>query len=451
MVTNTKLKSFLTKPMDASPLAFFRIVFGAAMAFSLGRFFYMGWIKQFYLDPKFHFTFYGFSWVQPLGDWTYVLFAFCFFCCLFMLLGYLYRVAAVGFFLSFTYLELIEKSTYLNHYYFVSLLAFLLIFLPANAYFSVDAYQKPSIRSSKVPRWSILSIQIMLSFLYFYAGLAKLNSDWLLHAQPLKTWLSNQTNFPIIGQFMGQNWFHFLFSWMGAAFDLSIAFLLFYRKTTIFAYVLVVGFHLMTAALFPIGMFPYIMIGCTLIFFEPSFHQKIIKGISKAFSLKRIEYPIKKYANRAMLTFLSVFFLVQLLLPFRYIFYPGELFWHEEGFRFSWRVMLMEKAGYTQFTIIDQSNGRKLIIDNAEHLTPYQISQMNTRTDFILQYAHYIADFYQKKYDLQQPAVFVDCEVSLNGRERQKFIDEKVNLLEYKDDFSVKPFIIPLKDKIYGL
>ena len=44
---------------------------------------------------------------------------------------------------------------------------------------------------------------------------------------------------------------------------------------------------------------------------------------------------------------------MQILIPFRSLIYPGELFWTEEGYRFSWRVMLMEKAGYASFKIVD--------------------------------------------------------------------------------------------------
>ena len=33
---------------------------------------------------------------------------------------------------------------------------------------------------------------------------------------------------------------------------------------------------------------------------------------------------------------------IQLAFPFRYLLYPGNIFWTEEGYRFSWRVMLME-------------------------------------------------------------------------------------------------------------
>ena len=42
------------------------------------------------------------------------------------------------------------------------------------------------------------------------------------------------------------------------------------------AYVAVVAFHLMTALLFQIGMFPYIMILSTLIYFSPQFHEAVL-------------------------------------------------------------------------------------------------------------------------------------------------------------------------------
>jgi hypothetical protein len=42
-----------------------------------------------------------------------------------------------------------------------------------------------------------------------------------------------------------------------------------------------------------------------------------------------------------------------------YLCYPNELFWTEEGFRFSWRVMLMEKAGYATFKVKDAVTKKK--------------------------------------------------------------------------------------------
>jgi hypothetical protein len=47
----------------------------------------------------------------------------------------------------------------------------------------------------------------------------------------------------------------------------------------------------------------------------------------------------------------QLLYCVSIIVPLRYLCYPNELFWTEEGFRFSWRVMLMEKAGYATFKV----------------------------------------------------------------------------------------------------
>ena len=134
------LKYYLSKETNSAPLAVFRVLFGVMMLLSIIRFCYNGWIDLLYITPKFHFKYFGFSWVQPLGNYTYLLFIISGLAAVFVALGFKYRIAIITFFLTFTYIELIDKTTYLNHYYFISVLSFLLIFLPANARFSLDAY-----------------------------------------------------------------------------------------------------------------------------------------------------------------------------------------------------------------------------------------------------------------------------------------------------------------------
>ena len=156
-----------------------------------------------------------------------------------------------------------------------------MIFLPLNTSFSIDSYlQKKSYKL--VPNWTIDSIKIMLTVVYLYAGLAKINSDWLLKAMPLKIWLPSKYDLPFLGEnLMQQNWFHYAMSWSGMFYDLLIPFLLFNKRTRVFAFVLVVFFHVFTRVLFPIGMFPFVMIISTLIFFESNFHKKIILFLKK--------------------------------------------------------------------------------------------------------------------------------------------------------------------------
>src|SRR5690606_15447905 len=145
------------------------------------------------------FPFYGFEFVTPLGEYTYLLFAICGLCALLVAVGLFYRVAATGLFISFTYIELMDKSTYLNHYYFISMVCLMMIFLPTHAYFSADSWRKQGAACDTIPRWCLDALKLFVCLVYLYAGLAKVNSDWLLHAQPLRIWLPAKNDLPIIG------------------------------------------------------------------------------------------------------------------------------------------------------------------------------------------------------------------------------------------------------------
>ena len=444
----------LQKPVSAAPLAIFRIAFGAMLFLSTVRFWAKGWIAELYIKPKYFFPFYGFEFIKPLGEYTYLLFAVCAISALFVAFGFLYRMASVSLFVSFTYVELIDKSTYLNHYYFVSVVCFMLIFLPAHVFFSVDAYRSKKIMADKIPAWCALSLQILVGILYFYAGIAKLNSDWLLEALPLKIWLPARNDMPVIGFLFHYKWIPFVFSWFGCLYDLTIPFLLAYKKTRLFAFAAVVIFHGLTAVLFPIGLFPYIMIVTALIFFSGDFHLKIVKAISGVFRWNSTfinsgkTFHFSESSNAALLAFFSVLLLIQMILPFRYLLYPGELFWTEEGYRFSWRVMLMEKAGYTQFQVQDDS-GKSLIINNNLFLTTLQEKMMSTQPDMILQYAHILRDYYAN-HGFSNPKIYVDSYVALNGRLGKPLVSPDVNLAEQTETFQHKIWITPLNDEIKG-
>ncbi|MBP2832293.1 HTTM domain-containing protein [Aquimarina sp. U1-2] len=448
------ITTYLNRTSRAATLAAFRILFGVLMLISLIRFLMKGWVYKFYIEPKFHFKYYGFSWVETWGEYTYILFFIAILACIGIILGYKYRLAIILFFLSFTYIELIDKTTYLNHYYFISILSFLLCFLPLNATFSLDAYYKNR-TYNYVPRWTVDAIKVLIGVVYFYAGLAKLNSDWLLRAQPLKIWLSSKIDFPVIGKFMNDAWFHYVMSWGGAVYDLTIPFLLVFRKTRPFAFILVVIFHVCTRVLFPIGVFPYVMICVTLVFFSGEWHEKFLSKIKNILKLtSRInttrDVYLPKFPRKIFLV-VCIFLGIQLVMPFRYLLYPGELFWTEEGYRFSWRVMLIEKAGYTTFRILKYDTGHSFTVDNTHFLNAFQSKQMSTQPDFIVEYAHFLGDHYKKELKNENIGVFVEGYISLNGRISKAYIDPRIDLLKVKDGFEHKTWILPFEDEIKGL
>lgn len=454
------------RPFSATspaPLAVFRIGFGLMMALSVLRFWANGWIEKLYLEPTYFFSYRYFEWVKPLGNWTYLFFALAFCSSLMVMLGWKYRLAIVTFFLSFTYIELMDKTTYLNHYYFISLLSFVLIWLPAADYFSLDARGRGK---STIPRWTIDGLKVFVGVVYFYAGLAKLNSDWLLEAQPLSIWLPAKYDTPLLGELLQQQWAHYSFAWSGAAYDLLIPFLLFWRPTRVFAFVLVVIFHVLTRVLFPIGMFPYIMIVSAFVFFDAAVHERVIGLIRRVIrarpqvqsedeEAREAPHPTNSsYLKQGRFTLpafiVALTLLAHLIIPWRYTLHPGELFWTEEGYRFSWRVMLMEKAGYLTYKIEDPTTGNRRSIDPGNYLTTFQQKQLATQPDFILEFAHFLASEHQIK-DGPLPAIFAESYIALNGRGSRIYVNPDIDLTTITYDTPRMEWLMPFEEEIYGL
>jgi len=357
-----ELQSSLLAPTSILPLVIFRKAFGFLMCFSQLRFMWKGWIEDSYTSPEFHFTYQYFDWVRPFDLSTmYIIVGASALFALFVALGFFYRISTVLFFLSFTYLELIEKSWYLNHYYFASLIAFLLIWLPAHRNYSLDAGIFKKIRLAKVPEWTILILKLQIAAVYIFGGIAKLKSDWLFEAQPLKIWLRARTDTPIIGNLFNYDMTAYFFSWSGMLYDLIIPFLLFYKRSRLWAYIFVVIFHVLTYVLFNIGMFPWMMIAASLIFITGAEWKKVLKKIG--IRLKEISGNAKTFkTNRMAIPIVSLYVFFQFTFPLRHFMLTDNVLWTENGFRFAWHVMVMEKNGFTEFTVVDNETDKKFII-----------------------------------------------------------------------------------------
>ena len=241
------------------------------------RFVANGWISEVYVEPTYHFSYAGFAWVQPWPAWgMYVHFALLGLASLGVALGYRYRWSIIAFFLLFTYVELIDQTTYLNHYYLVSLLSLVMAFLPMARVASLDSRKTPADVHPVVPRATLWVLRAQLGLVYVFAGLAKLNPDWLFDAQPLTIWLYNSADAHLIGAFVREQWVAYAMSWAGAFFDLTIVGWLLWLGSRPYAYGVLVLFHMATALLFPaIGMFPWIMIGTALIFFDSDWPARV--------------------------------------------------------------------------------------------------------------------------------------------------------------------------------
>lgn len=435
----------LNEPVDAASLAFFRIVFGGIMLFSQLRFLWKDWVYLLYIKPKFFFKYYGFHWLPILpGNWMYIPWIAMILCLVLIIIGKYYRAAITLFFLLFSYTELLDITNYLNHYYLITILSFIMIFLPMNAAFSLDSrgWKQPV----PVPRWTLSVLRLQVGLVYFFAGVSKIKYDWLISAEPMKTWLGLCRNIPVLGTWLAMPITAYVFSWAGMLFDLTAVFLLLNKKTRPYEYTLIVVFHLMTFWLFYIGIFPLVMMGVALVFFSPEFHRLILNKYLPWLNKKTGEYHTSNQLvfnnKKSYLILFGLYFFVQLIMPLRYLFYKGDVLWTEQGYRYAWNVMLMEKDGYVEFYVQDKLTGERFIEYPKKYLTPLQEKMMSTQPDMILQYASFLACKYQIKLK-HQVAVYADTYVSLNKRPGQIYIDPKADLSREQDGFAEKKWILP--------
>ncbi len=481
----------LFEPVDAAWLAAFRVLYGTLLCISMLRFLVYGWVDKLFTAPTFFFKYWGFAWVEPLpSPWLHALFAVLAVCALATAVGFAFRGAAIALTLGLAYVQLLDVSSYLNHYYLATLLVGLLAVSPAGKTFSADEWLERRRRGgtlsnvpSTVPRlWSFV-FRFQVALVYTFAGIAKAQSDWLLHGQPLRVWLGTNAELPVVGPLLTIDGVPLLMSWCGFLFDTTIALWLSWRRTRPYAFTIVVAFHLLTRFLFPIGMFPAIMIVAALAFFEPSWPKAAIKLIATTnagrcaktrwswlrhhvgahhapthartqtlgadqevfdtwlASKARIPSQLTR-AQRLGLLLAASYCTWQLFMPLRFIAYGGNVLWHEQGMRFSWRVMVRAKGGSTTFWASDPTTGQRWRVAASDYLTPMQQSEMSSQPDLILQLAHRIAnDFRARGFGAVE--VRAESRVSLNGRRSAPLIDPSVDLSTQEDGLSFAQFILP--------
>jgi len=415
-------------------LGVFRVGFGAVMAASAVRFLLLGWAGPLYADPPVQFSYPGFGWVRPLPLWALN-------AALLVTAGsalaFAWGRAARGwlavFVVSFTYVELIDATTYLNHYYFVSAVGVLMLALPMGAALVPGRADRAS-----VPAWAVGALRLQVGLVYVFAGVAKLNADWLIEAMPLRIWLPARGGLPVVGPILDLEWMPWAFAWGGALFDLAVPFLLSVRRWRPWAYAAAVAFHAATYALFNIGVFPFVMAAAALVFFEAD-EWRALLGRSPRLGAEAAR-PAARPARWAA-GVVGALLLVQLALPLRHWLYPGDRLWTEEGFRFAWHVMVAEKTGTAEFLVTDPASGRTWTVAPSADLTPLQEKQMAFQPDLIWQYAQHLERRFQAA---GYPDVEVRAEtyVSVNGRPGAPLVDPTVDLTAVRRGLGPKPWVL---------
>ena len=451
----------LFEPVDISFLVFFRILFGGILLWEVYRYFSYGWIGRYFVDPVVNFTYYGFSWVKPWpGRGMYIHFFVLGLAAACVMVGFLYRVAAPVLFLAFTYTFLLDQTRYMNHFYLVCLISFLLSFLPAERAFSLDALLRRKIRSDVVPAWTLWLLRAQVGIPFFYGGIAKLNSDWIHGGEPMRTWLRPLTKVPGFGQSFATDGVVYSFVIGGVMLDLLVIPLLLWRRTRPFAFAAAVIFNLINAVIFNIGIFPWLMLGALLIFFPPDLMRRFARAVMappdpygdatpsqapvrpKA-SGKESSWASLSSSQKLVAGLLAAYLAVQLFLPLRHYLYPGNVSWTEEGHNFAWHMKLRTKSGEAVFNVTHPGTGQTWNIKPEDYLRAHQVMKMLTKPDLILHFSHHLAEEKRREgYDNVE--VRARVMVSLNGRQPQLLIDPNVDLAKENVGLLPARWIVPL-------
>lgn len=440
---------FLHKPVPAYRLAIFRMVYGAFMLWEIGYLFAIDFVGKFLTGPEILFPYDGFGWMPLLpGPALWLLIFVLGLACLALIAGWAYRPAALVLGFGFGYLFFLDKSIYNNHLYLLILLAFQLYFIEGDRVLAVQARDKKD-GITTVPYWMYFLLMAQVFIVYFYGGLAKLNSDWLLHQQPALELLKQGSFF---SDLIGIPAAAFILVWGGLIFDLVIGFLLFWRRTFWLAVAGVVFFNVMNSQLFDdINIFPYFML-TSLILFAPDnwIQEQVLKRWPAPPAPKKTgkTAPVLPAPSPRIVLWLSIYFGFQLLFPFRHLLVPGNADWTMEMQRFSWRMKVQHRShDALAFRVMDYSSQTIYPVDlRTFKLNTDQIKLLSNDPAAAWRFAVYLRKFFEKQRRGARLGVQANVRVGMNGRAPQHVFNPEFDLGNAKRSiWGRNDWILPLE------
>lgn len=437
-----RLNFQLFSGVSPKSIGLFRIAFGCVMMFEVYRYFDHGWIDRYWSIPAYNFGYWPFDFMKPLlQPGMDILFVCLGILALLIALGLYYRVAISLFFLGFSYVFLLEQTRYLNHFYLISILSFIMIFIDAHAWASLDNYRKKR-KASQVPQWQLWLLRFMIGVPYFFGGVAKINSDWLA-GEPLGEWLENDTDVPLIGPYFTEEWMILLMSYSGLLLDLLLVPALLWRKTRLAALFVGASFHILNSQIFTIGIFPWFMLLATVIYFDPDLGWLPKTWRGSSLDIKPNFFPPSKKVKWA----LGAWVFLMCFLPMRHHLFPGNVSWTEEGHRYAWHMKLRTKKARGAFIVLDVNTGESFVVDPNEILEPWQAERMLGKPYLIWQFVQLLGKQYQAAG--REVRIYAKIDARLNNREYQPFVDTSVDLLTVpRPLFSHSYWIVPLREPL---
>lgn len=452
LLRSSEITQRLFRPTHPASLGLLRIAYGILMVWQFQSI--KPYIMEVLANSKFFLTYDYFHWVKPvLPETMETAFLVGTIAAVGMMIGLLHRFSSLTVFLIWTYILLLCRGHYTNHFYLFSLVGFWMFMSDANRWASVDRilYQALPITrgwilgfhrdKETVPYWQVLIFKLQLVIVYFYGGIAKISWDWMQGYPmriwlPLKPWLPDFMKTDIVGIFM---------SWSGMIFDLAIGWMLLNRRLRWWALPFVLFFHVTNQLTFrTIGGFPHFMAAATLIFFDADWPQRLLDGLGRLLGKTKPKAPAKPKPvpnttsaapgsmpplRRVFLGFLILYGTWQTLYPFRHFLYPGDPSLTGEGSTFAWRMMLTSRDYGAKLKV--KVDGQTFYITGESifhYMSWRQFTRICRMPKAFHRFALFIEDEMHKTAPDAKPEIYGYLMVQYNGRPYHHLIDTTVNL-----------------------
>ncbi|XP_065361786.1 vitamin K-dependent gamma-carboxylase [Calliphora vicina] len=496
---------WLHRPVDASALGVFRMLYGAAMLIDIAE--ERGGSQ---MDVRFgeakHCHFPLFDGIQA--------FSFpimgCVYLCMWLgaigiMLGYRFRLSCLAFVVPNWYIFLLDKPAWNNHSYLFGLVGTMLLFTQANRYCSLDKYLSPNLPST-VPYWNYFLIKFQFFILYMYAGLKKLTAEWLsgyAMSSLSRHWVLSPFRWVLTEELTDLLIVH----WFTAIFDFSIAFLMTCGKTRVLATPFMISFHLMNSRLFIIGMFPWVCLAQVPMFYSCDWPRKFTLDNLKKFYYTTVKQNVMQdnkqpvndkiemletktqqqltsthkkdepivYCNackklvttsgetsvgeRIRSCIILLYCSLQLFLPYSHFLTQGYNNWTNGLYGYSWDMMVHSyDTILTTIKVVDNANSK------VHYLDPYAFTEYDRWTkyaDMAQQYARCIQKNIETEHQRNAAhsplsstniSIYFDIWCSMNGRFQQRVFDPRVDLLTAEwSPFKRTAWSLPLLNELNHL
>jgi len=448
-----KIRQFLFEPKDSNIVSVYRIAFGLFMIYQMFYYFEIDYVYQFMSGPQMLFLYDSFEFIKPLSSSSlrYIQFGMLISAIL-ITIGFLYRYAIIFFFLGFSYFFLIDTTIYNNHLYLICLLSFALMFMDADKKYSIKSILAKKEHSKLIPAWHQYLLIFLISLPYFYGGIAKLSYNWL--GTDLPRIIMEYSKQDILFGLISKNATINFVTYSGIIFDLSIVFILLFKKTRLYGVLFVLLFNLTNhVVLFnDIGLFPFLMIFSTILFFKPEEVERFLNFLnrkkaptnSKKISAKNSkiigdqQLPIlenKWTLKRKMLCIgLSLFVLFQLLFPLRHYLLTDNPEWTGIASRFAWRMKLQDKELINfRMSFTNRETYESRLIEAKTFLTNNQYKHLADDPLNFVHLARYLQSRIEQETNIINPEINATVELRFNGLPKQFLFDPKLDLLNVEE------------------